>query len=160
MSVTIEEQAGPREEHRTESAHWYNRFRVRLASWYTRFRERVASRPGVELAYRVVVGVVGTVVLIAGVAAIPYPGPGWLIVFAGLAILGTEFYWAQRVLGFLRHRYDAWVRWLRRQPPGVRLLAMSLTGVIVLLTLWLINALGMVAGWVGLPWEWVRSPLF
>ncbi|HVE95418.1 MAG TPA: PGPGW domain-containing protein [Pseudonocardiaceae bacterium] len=24
---------------------------------------------------------------------IPYPGPGWLVVFAGLIILGTEFAW-------------------------------------------------------------------
>ncbi|MGH3913895.1 MAG: TIGR02611 family protein [Pseudonocardiaceae bacterium] len=158
--MTIEEQVDPREENQTKSAHWYTRFREGVTRWYRRFRKRVASRPGVELVYRVVVGLVGTVVLIAGVLAIPYPGPGWLIVFAGLAILGTEFYWARRVLGFLRHRYDAWVRWLRRQPPGVRLLVMSLTGVIVLLTLWLINALGLVAGVVGLPWEWVRSPLF
>lgn len=158
--MAIEEQAGTREERRTESAHWYTRFCERVANRYIRFRERVGSRPGIELLYRIVVGVVGTVVLIAGIVAIPYPGPGWLIVFAGLAILGTEFHWAQRVLGFLRHRYDAWVRWLRRQPPGVRLLAMSVTGVIVLLTLWLINALGVFAGWVELPWEWVRSPLF
>lgn len=146
--MTIEEKSGPREEHRTESAHWY-----------TRFRERVRSRSGTDLAYRIVVGVVGTVVLITGVVTIPYPGPGWLIVFAGLALLGTEFHWARRVLQFLRHRYGAWTGWLRRQPYGVRLMALVLTGAVVLLTLWLVNALGMVAGRLGLPWEWVRSPL-
>jgi uncharacterized protein (TIGR02611 family) len=135
--------------------HWYTRFR----HWYTRFRDRLRKQSGIDLAYRIAVGVVGTAVLATGVITIPYPGPGWLIVFAGLAILGTEFYWAQRVLLFLRHRYDAWTAWLRRQPPGLRLMAMCMTGVFVLLTLWLVNALGLVAVWMRLPWDWLRSPL-
>jgi uncharacterized protein (TIGR02611 family) len=105
------------------------------------------------------VAVVGTVVLLIGIIAIPYPGPGWLIVFAGLAILGTEFHWAQRVLHWVRARYDSWVGWMRRQPLVVRLGVLTLTGVIVLATLWLLNAFGLVAGWFGLQWDWVRSPL-
>jgi uncharacterized protein (TIGR02611 family) len=106
-----------------------------------------------------VVGVVGTAVLVVGVIAIPYPGPGWLILFAGLAILGTEFHWAQRVLWWVRARYDSWVEWTRRQPPIVRLGVITLTGAVVLVTLWLVDAFGLVAGWVGLQWDWVRSPL-
>ena len=50
-------------------------------------RERIRNRPLVDFAYRVAVGVVGLVVLAVGIAAIPYPGPGWAIVFLGLAIL-------------------------------------------------------------------------
>lgn len=137
-----------RDADRTESEHWY-----------TRFRARIRSRSAIDLAYRIAVGMVGTAVLVLGIIAIPWPGPGWLIVFAGLAILGTEFLWAQRVLQFLRRRYDAWTEWLHRQPGGVRLLVMAATGVVVLLTLWLVDAFGLVAGWVGLPWDWVRSPL-
>lgn len=105
------------------------------------------------------VAVVGTVVLAAGIIAIPYPGPGWLIVFAGLAILATEFTWAQRVLHWMRGRYDAWTEWLRRQPLVVRLGVLALTGAVVLVTLWLLNAFGLVTGWLGLQWDWVRSPL-
>ena len=63
-------------------------------------------------------GVVGTAVLVAGIIAIPYPGPGWLILFAGLAILGTEFQWAQQVLHWTRARYDSWTAWLRRPLPS------------------------------------------
>lgn len=41
-----------------------------------------------------------------GMALIPLPGPGWLIVFAGFAILATEFEFAERVrdrlVGFLK----------------------------------------------------------
>jgi uncharacterized protein (TIGR02611 family) len=105
------------------------------------------------------VGVVGTAVLIVGIIAIPYPGPGWLVLFAGLAILGTEFRWAQRVLHWVRARYDAWTNWLHSQRPLVRFAVITLTGVLVLATLWLMDVFGLVAGWVGLHWDWVRSPL-
>ena len=133
--------------------------RAEHENWYTRFRERVRRRPGIDLAYRILVGVVGTAVFIVGVIAIPYPGPGWLILFAGLAILGTEFHWAQRVLHWVRDRYDSWMDWTRQQSPVVRLGVLALTGAIVLATLWLVGAFGLVAGWVGLQWDWLRSPL-
>jgi putative flippase GtrA len=47
---------------------------------------------------RIAVGIVGTAVLIAGfILSLPLvPGPGLLIVIAGLAILSTEFEWAER----------------------------------------------------------------
>ncbi len=47
---------------------------------------------------RILVGIVGGVVTIIGVVALIAPGPGWLIIFAGLGILGTEFAWAARAL--------------------------------------------------------------
>jgi hypothetical protein len=40
---------------------------------------------------RILVGIVGGLVTIIGVVALIAPGPGWLIIFAGLGILGTEF---------------------------------------------------------------------
>jgi uncharacterized protein (TIGR02611 family) len=126
---------------------------------YIRFRQWVRDRPGIDVAYRFLVGVVGSAVLLAGLIAIPYPGPGWLILFAGLAILGSEFKWARRVLRWTRARYDAWTGWLHRQPPLARVAVIIVTGAIVLGTLWLVNVFGLVAGWVGLQWDWVRSPV-
>ncbi|MGH3946827.1 MAG: TIGR02611 family protein [Pseudonocardiaceae bacterium] len=125
----------------------------------SRFRERLRRKPGIDLTYRIVVGVVGGVVLAAGVFMIPYPGPGWLVVFGGLALLGTEFTWARRLLHAARHRYDVWTAWMRRQSTGVRLVTMALTGVFVLLTLWLVNAFGLVAGWVGIDSPWLQGPI-
>lgn len=98
-------------------------------------------------------------VVVIGLVMIPYPGPGWLVVFTGLAVLGTEFHWARRVRGFLRRRYDRWTGWLRRQPPGVRLVVIAGTAAAILLTLWLVGTLGLVASSTGLRWSWVRSPL-
>lgn len=106
------------------------------------------------------VAVVGALVLVGGIVAIPYPGPGWLIVFAGLAILASEFRWAKRVLRYARGRYDAWTDWLRRRHWAVRLGVLVLTGLVVLTTLWLLDVGGMLAGWFGLDdgWTWLRSP--
>lgn len=42
--------------------------------------------------------VAGAVVVITGVILMPLPGPGLLIVIAGLMILATEFAWAERHL--------------------------------------------------------------
>jgi uncharacterized protein (TIGR02611 family) len=110
--------------------------------------------------YRVGIAVLGGLVLAVGVVLIPYPGPGWLVVFAGLAILATEFRWAKRVLGFLRHRYQAWSAWLRRQHWSIRLLAILFTAAIVLATLWILDAFSLVDRWFGLHWPWLRSPFF
>ncbi|MFC4948107.1 TIGR02611 family protein [Pseudonocardia sp. GCM10023141] len=125
------------------------------------FRSRLQARPGLLLAYRIGVGVVGGLVVALGIIAIPYPGPGWLIVFAGLAILATEFHWAKRVLTFARGRYDAWTAWLGRQNLLVKLAVLTLTAAVVLASLYLLNALYLVAGWIGLDgWTWLQSPFF
>ena len=50
------------------------------------------------------VGVVGGVVLLAGLVLIPLPGPGLLVVPVGLAILALEFAWARRWLAAVRER--------------------------------------------------------
>lgn len=99
--------------------------------------------------------------LVVGIIAIPYPGPGWAIVFVGLAILASEFHWARRVLHYARGKYDAWTRWLGRQSLLVRLAVLALTGLVVVATLYLLNALYLGASIVGLEeWTWLESPFF
>lgn len=122
-------------------------------------RERIRRSPGLALAYRIGVGVLGGTVLAAGIVMIPYPGPGWLVVFAGLAILATEFAWAGRVLRYAKSRYDMWEAWLCRQRPAVRVAIWLATAVVVVLTLWLLDVYELVGGWFGLEWTWLSSPL-
>ncbi len=64
-------------------------------------------------ARKVIVAVIGTTVLAFGVALIVLPGPAVVVIPLGLAILGTEFLWARRLLQRLR---DGANRALRR--PG------------------------------------------
>ncbi len=51
---------------------------------------------------RVAVTIAGFAVLLAGIAMLVLPGPGWVAIFAGLAILATEYVWAQRLLKFAK----------------------------------------------------------
>ncbi len=46
----------------------------------------------------VVIGLVGAALLVAGVVMIVLPGPGLLVIIAGLAVLATQFAWAERLL--------------------------------------------------------------
>jgi uncharacterized protein (TIGR02611 family) len=123
------------------------------------FRDRLKSKPALNLAYRIAVGVFGGLVLVAGIFMIPYPGPGWLVVFAGLAILATEFSWAERVLRYAKGRYDAWNEWLKRQHPVLRAAVWCLTAAVVVVTLWLLDVYEMVGGWFGIDWPWLSSPI-
>lgn len=51
-----------------------------------------------RLVWRIVIGFVGGLVTVLGAIALVGPGPGILIVLAGLGILATEFAWAARVM--------------------------------------------------------------
>lgn len=51
------------------------------------------------------VAVAGVVVILIGIPLIPLLGPGWLIVFTGLAILASEFEWADRMRERIRSRF-------------------------------------------------------
>ena len=51
------------------------------------------------LIVRVILVVVGTILLLGGLIGLLLPiVPGWLMIIPGLAILGTEFVWARRLL--------------------------------------------------------------
>lgn len=109
---------------------------------------------------RIAIGIGGGVVLVVGIVAIPYPGPGWLIVFAGLAILATEFVWAQRVLDVAKGKYDQWQAWLARQSSVVKAAIWTLTALVVIVTIWLLNGYGLINQWLNLGQDWLGSPLF
>jgi uncharacterized protein (TIGR02611 family) len=56
----------------------------------------------IKYARRVVVAIVGTTVLLLGIALIVLPGPAFVVIPVGLAILATEFAWAKRWLKIVR----------------------------------------------------------
>ena len=51
---------------------------------------------------RIAVAAGGFGLVVLGLILVPLPGPGWAIVFGGLALLATEFVWAERLLGFAK----------------------------------------------------------
>ena len=85
------------------------------------FRARVRSTRVGRIVWRVAVTVAGVAVIAVGIVLLPLPGPGWLIIFAGLGLLGTEYAWARRLLTWLRDIVLRWTRWATRQNTLVRI---------------------------------------
>ncbi|MCY2967473.1 MAG: PGPGW domain-containing protein [Planctomycetota bacterium] len=53
---------------------------------------------------KLVVLILGCSVVAVGVVMIVTPGPAIVVIPAGIAILATEFFWAKRLLGWVRER--------------------------------------------------------
>ncbi|MFE1435724.1 TIGR02611 family protein [Streptomyces griseoaurantiacus] len=70
----------------------------------SRAPEFIKRRRVLHLSWQVGVFVVGLAVVAAGVVMLPLPGPGWLVIFAGMAIWATEFVWAQLVLRWTKRK--------------------------------------------------------
>lgn len=60
---------------------------------------------GLRTVRRIVVAVVGTTILAVGMALLVLPGPAFLVIPIGLAVLALEFEWARR---WLRRAREAW----------------------------------------------------
>ena len=84
--------------------------------WYPvgavwRFLRKNGKRIGVSIA--------GGVLVVAGLVMLVLPGPGVLVIIAGLAILASEYVWAQRALNFAKRKAgDAKDKVLRRKSSG------------------------------------------
>jgi hypothetical protein len=87
-----------------------------------------------KYARRVVVAIVGMTVLLFGIALTVLPGPAFIVIPIGLAILATEFAWARRWLKIVREAAEKGVdklsaiprvgRWIQR----IRDIAAKMTG--------------------------------
>ncbi|MBO2450866.1 PGPGW domain-containing protein [Actinomadura barringtoniae] len=68
------------------------------ANALVRFREHLRRNRLLDTTWRIGVFTVGMTVLVGGLVMMVAPGPGILGIIVGLAILATEFAWAQRAL--------------------------------------------------------------
>ena len=130
----------------------------RVRRW-ARYRDRLRERPRIEFFYRIGVGIVGLAVFAVGIVAIPYPGPGWAILFVGLGILATEFEWARRLLAYAKERYDKVMDWFQARHWSIQVLGGIFTALVVAGTLWLLGAADWTAELFGRDWPWLNSPI-
>jgi uncharacterized protein (TIGR02611 family) len=70
-------------------------------SWVKRL-SGIWSTENIKVARRVIVSVVGATVLLIGIALLVLPGPAFIVIPLGLAILATEYAWARRWLKKVR----------------------------------------------------------
>lgn len=103
-------------------------------AWLGRVRAKVLSLPGGHLSWRIAIAAFGALVLMAGLLLLPLPGPGWLIIFAGLGIWAVEFEWAGRLLGWTRGHVRRWTARLAAQPRPVKAMV-GVLGLMLLATL-------------------------
>lgn len=55
---------------------------------------------------RIAITLLGVGLLLAGLAMMVLPGPGLLVIIAGLAVLATEYVWAQRMLNYAKQKAE------------------------------------------------------
>lgn len=120
----------------------------RIREKHRAFRARMKQDPRKFLAYRAFIAVLGALVVALGIVLLPFPGPGWLVIFGGLGIWATEFTWAQRLLRFTRKQVQLWTLWLQRQSLAVRI------GVGLAFVLLLAALAGAFVAWRGVP-AWI-----
>ncbi|MEU4625470.1 TIGR02611 family protein [Actinoplanes sp. NPDC023801] len=99
-----------------------------------RVLDRIRSNSTGRVALKIGVGILGGVVVAIGLLLLVFPGPGWPIIFAGLAIWAIEFAWAKHLLTYAKRHVTNWTHWVGRQSLLVR-------GVIAVLSMVFLTAL-------------------
>ncbi len=117
------------------------------------WRARIRSNPTSARIYRIAVFVLGLVVVVVGLALVPLPGPGWVIVFVGVAIWASEFEKAQQLRDWGKARLSEWNTWVLAQPWWVKLAITVATMVLVGLFFWAVFVLMGVPTWLPDPVE-------
>ncbi|MBX7550094.1 TIGR02611 family protein [Streptomyces sp. NPDC055966] len=93
----------------------------------SRAPEFVKARRVLHVSWQAGVFVIGLAVVVAGIVMLPLPGPGWVVIFGGMAIWATEFVWAQLVLRWTRRKVTEAAQ--RALDPRVRRRNITLTAV-------------------------------
>ena len=75
------------------------------SSLFSRFL-KLGWIPNIKWLRRILVGIIGFTVLLIGIAMIVLPGPAFLVIPLGLAILATEFVWAEALLKKAKTYFD------------------------------------------------------
>lgn len=76
------------------------------------WRRKIRADPHKARIYRILVGALGTLLILLGVVTGPLPGPGGIpLVLLGLAVWASEFAWAHRLMQWFRlqlHKIRGW----------------------------------------------------
>ncbi|HEY3504375.1 MAG TPA: TIGR02611 family protein [Actinocatenispora sp.] len=115
--------------------------------------DRIRARPGGRIALKTGTGILGATLVAVGLVLVPLPGPGWLIVIAGLAVLAVEYAWARHLLRFTRRQLSRWTQWLLRRPWPIRLLVGAAGLVLVSTVVWTSVRLSLGIDLAATAWE-------
>jgi uncharacterized protein (TIGR02611 family) len=106
-----------------------------------RLVDALRAHPTGRVLLRLTVGLVGALVVVTGIVLLPLPGPGWAIIFVGIAIWAIEFHWARRLLLFAKAQVSRWRAWYATRSWPVRIVLgaalLVLVAAIILGALWI-----------------------
>ncbi len=117
------------------------------------------SRRVIKKAKQIIIAILGLLVVCLGIILLFYPGPGWLVIFAGLAILAVEFESISRLLEYGRKIYDEWQAWISAQKLSIKIAFALITAISATLMTWLLNGFGLINYIFNLNIDWLISPL-
>jgi tellurite resistance protein TerC len=89
---------------------------LKIKTWLDGLAENGAGKSNnqpapVRLARRIFISLVGGTVLLVGLAMAILPGPAFIVIPLGIAILASEFVWARRILKWIMRRIEGVRRW-------------------------------------------------
>ncbi len=116
-------------------------------SWWQRLDRHLHRNRAISLTTKIVVTVVGSLVLTAGLIMMVTPGPGLVGIVAGLAILATEWEWADRWVQGARHKLEEARDAAAALDPAVRRRRVILTAVVFVVVVGSVLAYLLLAGW-------------
>ncbi|WP_168581392.1 TIGR02611 family protein [Gephyromycinifex aptenodytis] len=144
MDVTRDEASAAPSPAARATAEEHHLLRGRDWAW----RRRIRANPRSRQIYRWVVGGLGFVIVVAGLLMVPFPGPGWLVVFIGVSIWASEFHWARRLHLYGMGKLRTWNDWVMAQGLLVRGGLFLLTCLFVNAVLWTMLKLMGIPDWV------------
>ena len=125
-----------------------------------KFHERTHAHPSLALTTKIVVTLVGTLMLLAGVVMLVTPGPAFVMIPLGLAILATEWEWARRWLEKARDQARRAKEKSEAMDPKVRRRRLLLIGLAVVVVIGAVAAYVAFYEWPVLAvdgWDWVQG---
>lgn len=120
--------------------------REELTRWQ-RWHGHLHRNRAMSATTKIVVTLIGTAVLIAGLVMMVAPGPGILGIVAGLAILSTEWEWADRWLVAARRKLEEARDKAAAMDPAVRRRRLLLIGGLAVLVLGAVAAYVAISDW-------------
>lgn len=125
-----------------------------------RLHQRLHTNPALSVTTKVVVTTVGVLVLGTGLVMMVTPGPGIVGIVLGLAILSTEYEWAERWLSRAREKAQEARAKAAAMDPRVRRRRMLLALAVVLVVAAAVAAYVGVYDWPSFAvdgWDWLQS---
>ncbi len=113
------------------------------------WRRRLREKPHTRITLRVVVGLLGTLLILAGAVTGPLPGPGGIpLVLLGLAVWSSEFRWAHRLMQRFKRLVRRVAAWPRRWKVAGVLTAVVIGWSFLYASLWYNGIPGWLPGWL------------